>query len=713
MMNFRPVRLVACLLALTTGVTVAAQSQAPTFRSGVVLVTVDVAVFDGDGRAVPGLDAGAFEVRLNGRPQPIKVVSYLEARGELTTATPAPKAPARPAWDGRPGRQTVTNAGIVDPRAAVGEDRVFVILIDNLSIPSSRGHRLFLAAQKFVSGLPPGDPIAVVHTSDPSRPVGPTLSRDVIIKALSEIRGSAVDLSSVQVQGQADADGPAGPVGIHQALEIDHGVAQALKNAIAQACFAGDTREVDAQVLDVLIAQNQCAGRVTRDARIVAAQTKQIRTNQVSAIAGVIAAMGAADGIRHLVILSDGIAVGRATESLNPVAEAAARAGVQVSVLMEDHDMSLGDESRSPNVVAGTDPAIQRLDNGAPSRRLEDQRMLREGLQAVTGVVGGQFYRVVGDPAPFFERVRTASAAVYRLGIELPAGLTAGQSMTVDAQVKRPGVSVFVNRHAFVPAPAPAVPPKIVTTDDMLKAAVSAGEEHGAVPLHTATLLRRAPGGSGHVEVTLQVEVPASGTPVRGPLAVMFGVVPMRDGRPASGAAMTSGRQVIAAAGPSGAFQSSFAIPVAPGVYHLRVAVADAEGALGAIATDLDANLPTLGPFQGSDLLVAWVDANGQPRLIALDPIPAAATGVRAELELYPPADGVRIDDVQVEISVTKAGDAEALDERLVTPRNTNGVWRAATEFSSDMLGEGRYTLRARVTVGDTVVGSALATFVR
>jgi len=49
----------------------------------------------------------------------------------------------------------------------------------------------------------------------------------------------------------------------------------------------------------------------------------------------------------------------------------------------------------------------------------------------------------------------------------------------------------------------------------------------------------------------------------------------------------------------------------------------------------------------------------------------------------------------------------------LVTPRNTNGVWRAATEFSSDMLGEGRYTLRARVTVGDTVVGSALATFVR
>lgn len=712
-MTMRPAWRAACLMGLMTGVAVGAQSQTPTFRSGVALVTVDVAVFDRDGRPVPNLDAGAFEVTLNGRAQPIKVVSYLEARGELTPVSPPAENPERPASDGRQGRQTVTNAGVVGPRAAVGEDRVFVILVDDLSIPPTRGHRLLQAARRFVATVPATDPIGIVFSSDPSKPVGPTLDRDVVAKALRAISGSAINLMSLQVQGQFAEGQAASPVGLSQAIRIDQGGADALKDAIAISCFAGDYSAVDAQVLDVLIANDQCAGRVNREARVMAAQAKQIRANQLGAMQGVITAMGAASGIRHLVILSDGIAVGREADTLQPLAAAAAKAGVQVSVLMEEHDMHVDDQA----VEGGGAANARRVDLGAPQRRLEDQRMLMEGLQTATGLVGGQFYRVVGDPAPFFERVRLASAAVYRLGIELPPGLTVGQSLSVDASVKRPGVSVFVNRHAFVPEPAPAVPLKPVTTDDRLKDAVSAGEEHGAVPLHIATLLRRAPGAAGQVDATLQVEVPASGMRIRGPISVMFGLVPMQDGRPASGAAMTSGRRAIDVAGTTGAFQSSFGIPLAPGVYHLRVAVADAEGALGAVATELDATLPAFGPFTASDLLVAWVDATGQPHLIALDPIPAAATGVRAELELYPPASGVgagaAIEDVQVEISVTKAGDADPLDERLVTPRNTSGVWRAATEFSADMLAAGRYTLRARVTVGDKVVGSAIATFVK
>lgn len=712
MTTHTPVWRLACLGAVAFGVAVAAQSQVPTFKSGVALVTVDVAVFDRDGRPVPGLGAEAFEVTLNGRPQPIKVVSYLEARGELSPAEAA-VAPARPQWDGRMGRQTVTNEGVQETATPAGEDRMFVILVDNLSIPPTRGHRLFLVAQKFVSALPPGDPIAVVYTSDAARPVGPTLDRNLINKALSEIRGSAIDLTSIQVQGQADADNPAGPVGIHQALEIDHGVVQALKDAIAQGCFGGDTTVVDAQVIDVLIAENQCAARVSRDARTVAAQAKQIRTNQVGAMAGIIAAMGNADGIRHLVILSDGIAVGRDTASLKPVADAAARAGVQVSVLMEEHDMNMGDEGRTPHAITNPDPNFRGLDNGAPSRRLEDQRMLMNGLQEAARAVGGQFYRVVGDPAPFFERVRTASAAIYRLGIELPPGVKIGQSLTVEASVKQPDVSVFVNRHAFVPEPAPAAPPALMSVEDRLKDALASGREHGAVPLRTATLLRRAPGSPDRVEVTLHVEIPAEGGAARGPVVAMFGLVPATEGRASAGATMQSGRRVVDAPSPNGTFQSSFGIPMAPGRYQLRVAVADAEGALGAIFTDLDATLPTLGPFTASDLLVAWVDAEGRPQLMALDPLPAQATGVRAELELYPPATGVSLDDVQVEISVTRAGDTDAVDDRLVTPRDTGGVWRVATEFASDMLEPGRYTLRARVTVGDTVVGSAIATFVK
>jgi hypothetical protein len=143
------------------------------------------------------------------------------------------------------------------------------------------------------------------------------------------------------------------------------------------------------------------------------------------------------------------------------------------------------------------------------------------------------------------------------------------------------------------------------------------------------------------------------------------------------------------------------------------VAVADAAGALGAVTTDLDATLPTLGPFTASDLLVAWVDDKGQPRLMALDEVPASATGVRAELELYPPASGVALETVQVELSLTRVGETDPLDDRIVTPRDDKGTWRVAAEFPVDTMTPGRYTLRARVLVGDDVVGTTIAVVTR
>ena len=50
-------------------------AQQPTFKSGARTVAVYATVQDGDGRLVPDLTREQFEVRDNGKPQPITVFS--------------------------------------------------------------------------------------------------------------------------------------------------------------------------------------------------------------------------------------------------------------------------------------------------------------------------------------------------------------------------------------------------------------------------------------------------------------------------------------------------------------------------------------------------------------------------------------------------------------------------------------------------------------
>jgi hypothetical protein len=199
---------------------------------------------------------------------------------------------------------------------------------------------------------------------------------------------------------------------------------------------------------------------------------------------------------------------------------------------------------------------------------------------------------------------------------------------------------------------------------------------------------------------------------VKGPLVAMFGLV--KDGDALG--AMTSGRREIVAPVSGGPFLLSLSLPVATGSYRLRLAVADATGALGALDVPVDAVLNSIGPLAASDLMTAWVDAKGQPHLFALEDLPAAATSLQAILELYAPAGGAAgmLDairsEVQVEISLTKVGDTDSVDERNIVPQFTAGVLRAVAEFPIDALPAGTYRLRARVETGGQIAGTTIAT---
>jgi VWFA-related protein len=676
---------VAAACFLCAGGSILAQPQSPPpFKSGVTLVTIDVTVFDADGFPVPGLTAADFEVRLNGRVQAVRALTYVQAA--FTTAGAPMAGAVGPAFDASPVPTTPASSN-----ASRGSPRVFVIFVDDLSFASLRGKSLVAAARRFAEGLPPSDVVGLA-TSSGTRAVNPTRDRAAVGAALDAIVGefgdpAAIDRSSPL--GGANAP-PDQSVGIGQSLDIDRGDVSALKEAIARECFNGSRTLPDAQSLGQVIANNQCASAVQGEARRTAALTKQTTARQVQAYQSVIRAMAGASGIKHLLVLTDGLGISQDTATVVPVARAAAEAGVQMSVMIEE-------------------------DPGATKRRREDSSMFASGAQTVADMVGGAFYRVTGTPDPFFRRVATAASAVYRLSVELASDATAGQDIALAVKVRRPGLSAHANRHAIAPSAAadaaPAIAPAAplaspaaaaappMSLDDQLRAAIATGQTKGGVPIALAKALRRAQ-DPAQVDVGVRIDVPAT---VKGPLTAMFGLVDD------TGTIRTAKKTIDA---PSGAgYAMTFSIPVTPGRYRLRFAVADADGAVGALESIVKAQLTAMGPLTASDLLLSTIDAKRQEQAApAAEELPAAAKTLSASLELYPVAGAALPGDVLVKLALVAAGQQQPEIERIVTPENVDGTLRADAEFPVERLAAGTYSVQATVLVGANTIGTTSTT---
>jgi VWFA-related protein len=671
-----------------------AQQAPPTFKSGVALVTVDVSVLDREGRPVEGLGAGDFEVKLDGRVYPVKVASFVQiatrriatvGSGTVTAGGGAASATAPTT-----AAPSATGAPESEPDA-----RVYVFLVDDLSFSAMRGKNLFTAADKFIRTLPARDLVGLTTTSG-ALTVNPSVDRTAVLDAFRRVVGVFSDPKSARPtqMGGGQAGGFSDqPVGIMQALAIDRGDLGMLKSVLAMECFGGDMAAVNAQSLAGLTVSNNCVAQIQREVMRTVALTKANTARQAEALASVIDVLRAVPGYKQMIVLTDGLAVGSDVATLKPIAVAAARAGVRVSVLLEDQDMNITDEGRR-------DMAGKQVDVGMAARRREDARLVLQGAQEATTMAGGHFFRITGDPDPFFERAAMAGSAVYRLGLEAPSGSAPDRQFELEARVKtRKDLSVAASRVAMVAeAEAPPPPAAVLSTDERLKAALGAGRDIAATPMTVSTALRRAANASTNsaLELLVSVEMPAA----KGALTTMFGLVDRQGG-------MNSGRRELSAPADGATMSTSFVIPMAAGQYRLRLAVADAAGTLGSMEVPIAAELATMGPFLASDLLTASVDAKGQGQFFVTNTLPAGATSLRTSLELYAtttaPAEGV-----SVLWEITRVGETDPTEEREVTPRATGSVLRAEAEFDRALFTPGTYVVRATVRQGEIVIGRAL-----
>lgn len=330
------------------------------------------------------------------------------------------------------------------------------------------------------------------------------------------------------------------------------------------------------------------------------------------------------------------------------------------------------------------------MNPGQAQKRREDDQMLLGGAQTMTDMAGGQFYRVIGQPRRFFDRVEASASGVYRLGVELPADLAPGRDVDVTARVKRAGVSASSSHHAA--APAAAVP---ASPEEQMRNAVARGETLYGVPIAFGAVVRRST-AAGQLEIGATASVPAS---IPGPLNTVFGLL---DGT----GALKTGKRSTAAAGSD--YRVTFSMPVSPGIYQLRFAAADASGEVGSVTMPVNATLARIGPLEVSDLFIWVPDAAGRMQLLPFDDVPPGVGTLTAMLELYP------IDAAQGEIAV-RLGVVDAsgrtVQEHDATVTAGSSVLRADGPLQIDGLPVGSYGVRATVSAAGKAVGVVSTTF--
>jgi VWFA-related protein len=653
---------IVLLTVVSSGAVVLGQTpQAPVFRGGVTLVGVDVTVLDRDGNPVPGLTADDFEVKLDGHVQPVRAVAYENA---ADAGTPAAALAGGAATPPSPTRE-VTNA--VRPP----DPRLFVILLDDLSIAPSRGKGMFFAASRFVDGLLPSDVVGMT-TSSGTFTVNPTRDHQAVDAAMRRTAGAFIDPRNRPINdGQQDSrTGLAidAVVGLQEGLEIFWGNGSLLQEIIRRDCSGNGT------LSQAQITESACAEAVERQARVVGEVARGQADQQLQTYLNVMNAMRPWPGVKSLVVISDGVAMAARDQRVRfeAVAKAAAAAGVELSVLVQEPDQ-VGVDDRSA-IQAGV--------------RRDDGQALMIGIQTIADLTGGNFYRVIGTPDPAFTRVAVASSAVYHLGVEAPSSTNPGRDFALAARVKRSGLTVHANRHAIAPAPVVTVP-----VDEQLRAGVAKGALSYGVPLTLATVLRRG-ASAAQLDLGANLEVPAG---VTGPLTVMFGLVDAAGG-------LRTGRTTVAAPAEGGNYRLSLSLPVAPGVYRLRFAVADATGRVGSLGTGVTAALGRVGPLLTSDVLTSWSGADGKPQFLALEEVPTTAASLRTFLELYAAPDAPAPTDVRVQWSVIGSA-VQPVAEQSVVPVRTADRWTAAGQFALDTLPLGSYEIRATVFVNGTAAG--------
>jgi len=534
-------RFVPVLLPLLGTLVAAATQQAPVFRSGVDLVTVDVSVVDDRGRPVVDLTTGDFRLEIDGRPRAIVSAQFVSRGGRISDLGSAP------------GNIPASDSSAND---ASGDSRVILVAVDQANIERLGGRATMRMFGEVLHELDARDRVAVVAVDHRGR---------------LDLRAGRY-LSRTDLERLTGARPPAslepGP-DLVESLDIADGLMNRLDHAARRECGRPGPRtfdrapdEADGDV------QLPCVTQLEREARAMAALGRTQAALSVAGLVNLIARLEAIDGAKTLVVLSEGFPAEPQAEDLARLGAVAQSAGVAVYALrLEPSDSA----------------ALGGLDSWM---RADDVRRRADGLDRLAQSAGGALFRQVGgDPEPLRRVLRERSGS-YLIGFEPTATDRDGKPHRIRVSLTGRNASLRAPA-AFRLESASAIRRR---REARIVGLLRSSTVTGDLPIRVTSYVFTDP-GTGQVRLLIGAET-------RGPSVsaseAIFAYV-LLDGR---GVIVASG--VLDT--PSPRFLSSAV--VAPGHYELRVAAVDRLGRSGSVTRAVSA-VANVSELPTSDLVVA------------------------------------------------------------------------------------------------------------
>ena len=636
----RQVPVIVLVFALASAV-VASQTPQPTFRGGIEVIEVDVSVVDGRGQPMTDLRAPEFTVTVDGEARRVVEAEWFSLR---------------PAEADERGRASEPLKVFYTSNTTTTRGRLIMIAVDRGSISFGGGRRVMQAAGRFLDTLGSNDRAAFVALPQPGPLIDFTANHERVRQAVDSVVG--VDTQEIRQFN----------IGTSEAISLIERVDPFLEDVLmTRLCgqFTPGTQGFE-----------QCAEAVRSEALFMVQAIRYQAANSLRSLELIMEALGAVDGPKSLVWISEGLML-RDPTAVSQIARLAAASRTSINVIVVD--APLADVTR-------------RLI--APSRQ-QDRRLEEEGLEMLAGMTRGALFRVNQNADRVFQRLEEELSGYYLLGIEALPTDRDGDRHSIGVSVRRRGATVRA-RHEFRFTPDEQVAEDSV--DEALMRMLRSPFATADLPLRLATYAYRDAAGSQQVQLMIATEIAGDRNEATD-LSLGYSLLDSEGAVVLSEIRRATVTPVDTPNGP--VLENAWGLLVDPGSYMLRLAVVDEGGRRGSVEHPVQAWQMTDVPFAVGDLML--IEAPSAPGESIRAPVEARLSSGRLAvyMELYAESPDVFEDtQVRVDVAADESGPAQASGAGVLTVGDDTTRRVVAVGVPVDHLPPGHYVARASVTRG-------------